>query len=70
MPKTQLYAWQSDIDELTNHHFIVQARYSAIVRLNVDLQIQETETGLAFDRDVYGEPWMPAIAERRELGAE
>jgi hypothetical protein len=63
MPQTAFYAWQSDTDEFANHHFIAQALQSAIVRLNADLQIQESEAGLAFDRDVYGEPGMPAIAD-------
>jgi hypothetical protein len=51
MPRTAFYAWQSDTDRSTNHHFIAKALQIAIQRLNVDLQIEESEAELAFDRD-------------------
>jgi hypothetical protein len=63
MPRTVFYAWQSDTDESVNHHFIAEALKGAIARLNVDLQVQESERELKFDRDTHGEPGMPPIAD-------
>jgi hypothetical protein len=63
MPRTVFYAWQSDTDETVNHHFIAAALKEAIARLNVDLQLQESDGELHFDRDTHGEPGMPAIAD-------
>jgi hypothetical protein len=63
MSRTVFYAWQSDTDELTNHHFIAKALQIALERLNADLEIEESEAQLAFDRDTQGEPGMPAIAD-------
>jgi hypothetical protein len=57
------YAWQSDTDESANHHFIAEALQTAITRLNVGLELQESEAALTFDRDVHGEPGMPSVAD-------
>jgi hypothetical protein len=37
-----------------NHHFIAEALKRAIARLNVDLQVQESDGELKFDRDTHG----------------
>ena len=63
MYRTVFYAWQSDTEESVNHHFIAKALQAAIAHLNADLEIQESDALLEFDRDVQGEPGMPAIAE-------
>lgn len=63
MSYTVFYAWQSDTAEDTNHHFIAEALKTAITRLNVGLNLHESEATLAFDRDTHGEPGMPAVAD-------
>lgn len=63
MPRKAFYAWQSDSDPSTNWHFIAEALKLSIARLNADLDIEESEAELAFDRDTHGEPGMPAIAD-------
>lgn len=64
MSNTVFYAWQSDTDEATNHHFIGAALKNAIARLNVDLLLKESEAGaLTLDRDTHDEPGMPAVAD-------
>jgi len=63
MSRTVFYAWQSDTDELTNHHFIAKALQTVLERLNTDLQVEEADAQLAFDRDTQGESGMPAIAD-------
>lgn len=63
MSRTVFYAWQSDTEESVNHHFIAKALQAAIAHLNADLEIQESDALLEFDRDVQGESGMPAIAE-------
>jgi len=63
MSRTVFYAWQSDTDGAVNHHLIAEALKRAIAQLNVDLQVQESERELKFDRDTHGEPGMPPIAD-------
>jgi hypothetical protein len=63
MPRKAFYAWQSDSDHSTNWHFIAEALKQSIARLNADLEIEESEAELAFDRDTHGEPGMPAVAD-------
>jgi hypothetical protein len=64
MSSTVFYAWQSDTDEATNHHFIAAALKSAIAQLNVELLLKESEAGaLTLDRDTHNEPGMPAVAD-------
>jgi hypothetical protein len=63
MSRTVFYAWQSDTDAGVNHHFIAEALKKAIARLNIDLQLLESESELSFDRDTHGEPGMPPVAD-------
>jgi hypothetical protein len=63
VPRTAFYAWQSDSDQSTNRYFIAEALKRSIARLNADLDIEESDEELAFDRDTLGEPGMPAVAD-------
>ncbi len=63
MSRTVFYAWQSDTDSTVNHDFIAAALKEAIARLNIDLQLLESDSELSIDRDTHGEPGMPSVAD-------
>jgi len=63
MPRTIFYAWQSDTDPAVNHFFIGEALKGAIAAINSELQLQESESQVIFDRDTHGEPGMPPVAD-------